>query len=101
MMILLDEFIQDIQLSVHNHYEVKNILEWIPYNKLYDVKYIAEDDEFGEVYRANWIDVDNWNYYHQGKNKDNLVILRILNNPAGITLKLINKVLKVSNCNIN
>ena len=30
-------------------------LEWIPYDRFYDIKYIAKG-EFGEVYRANWID---------------------------------------------
>uniref|UniRef100_U9SQ37 Uncharacterized protein n=1 Tax=Rhizophagus irregularis (strain DAOM 181602 / DAOM 197198 / MUCL 43194) TaxID=747089 RepID=U9SQ37_RHIID len=47
----IDKFIQDIQLSVHNYYEVKNALEWIPYHRLHDVKYIAEDDKFGKNFK--------------------------------------------------
>jgi hypothetical protein len=89
----INKFIQNTQLSDHNYYEVKNALEWIPYDRLYDVKYIAEDDEFGKVYRANWIDgcLNEWNDENQNwerKDQNMLVILRILNNPVSITLKL-------------
>jgi len=47
----IDKFIQDTQLSAHG-YNVKNALEWIPYDRFYDIKYIAKD----KLYRANWID---------------------------------------------
>ena len=49
----IDKFIQDAQLS--NHYFYYNTLEWIPYDRFYDIKYIAKGG-FGKVYRANWID---------------------------------------------
>ena len=88
----IDKFIQDTQLSVHTSW-IKNALEWIPYYRLYDVKYIAEEHEFGKVYRANWIDgyLNEWNDENQNwerKDQNMLVILRILNNPVSITLKL-------------
>ncbi|CAB4431361.1 unnamed protein product [Rhizophagus irregularis] len=90
----IDKFIQDTQLSVHTYYEVKNALEWIPYDKLYDIKYITEDDEFGKVYRANWIDgyMYMWDFYSQRKDQNMFVLLKILSDPASITLELINKI---------
>ncbi|POG82137.1 hypothetical protein GLOIN_2v1498982, partial [Rhizophagus irregularis DAOM 181602=DAOM 197198] len=38
-----------------------SIIEWIPYNRFYDIKYIAKGG-FGKVYKANWIDgpIDEW-----------------------------------------
>src|SRR5438034_10490293 len=56
----IDKFIQDTQLSAHNN--TKKVLEWISYDKFYDIKYIIEG-EFGKIYRANWIDgyIDKWN----------------------------------------
>jgi hypothetical protein len=54
----IDKLIQDIQLSTHyNDYgEIfKKVLEWIPYERLYNIEYIARGG-FGKVYKANWID---------------------------------------------
>ena len=51
----IDKFIQDTQLSAHNDYEVSKALEWVPYDRFDNVKYIAKGG-FGKVYRANWID---------------------------------------------
>ncbi|PKY15526.1 kinase-like protein [Rhizophagus irregularis] len=90
----INKFIQNTQLSDHNHYWVGNALEWIPYDRLYDVKYIAEDDEFGKVYRANWIDgcMNEWNDENwERKGQNMFVILKILKNPSSITLEFINK----------
>ncbi|EXX53713.1 hypothetical protein RirG_241450 [Rhizophagus irregularis DAOM 197198w] len=93
----IDKVIQDTQLSEHNNYSVKNALEWIPYDKLYDIKYITEDNKFGKVYRANWIDgcIYKWDNDNQNlirKDQNMFVILKILNNPASITLELINEI---------
>jgi hypothetical protein len=89
----IDKFIQNTQLSVHNN--VSDALEWIPYERFYEIKYIAED-EFG-VYRTNWIDgnISYWDNANQNwiRNKPSMaVILKILNNPASITSEFINKV---------
>ncbi|POG60887.1 kinase-like domain-containing protein [Rhizophagus irregularis DAOM 181602=DAOM 197198] len=89
----IDKFIQDTQLSSHN--DLKEALEWIPYNRLYYIKYIAED-EFGEVYKANWIDgnISCWN----NKNKNwkrygsKNVILKSLNNLKNIRIKLMDEI---------
>jgi hypothetical protein len=85
----IDRFIQTTQL----HNEISDALEWIPYDRFYDIRYIAEG-EF-EVCKANWIDGNTsyWDYYNQTwkKNKPNIV-LKILNNPASITSEFIKKV---------
>ena len=88
----IDKFIQDSQLSEHTKY-VENALEWIPYNRFYDIKYIAE----GEFGKANWIDgkIVKWNYESQNWKRENpniFVILKSLNNLTNITSE-INKVL--------
>ena len=35
----IDKFIQDVQLSAH--YNIEEALEWIPYDRLYNIKYIS------------------------------------------------------------
>src|SRR6266542_1297945 len=48
----IDKFIKDAQLSANNS---EKVLEWIPYNRFYDIEFVAKGG-FGKVYRANWID---------------------------------------------
>uniref|UniRef100_U9SLJ9 Uncharacterized protein n=1 Tax=Rhizophagus irregularis (strain DAOM 181602 / DAOM 197198 / MUCL 43194) TaxID=747089 RepID=U9SLJ9_RHIID len=64
-------------LSVHKDNEISHALEWIPYNRFYDIKYI----EKMEVYRANWIDgyIYKWDDKYQN--------LRRLNQDMLVTLK--------------
>ncbi|GBC32593.2 kinase-like domain-containing protein [Rhizophagus irregularis DAOM 181602=DAOM 197198] len=54
----IDKFIQDTQLSANTHHKV---LEWIPYDRFYDIEYIAKGG-FGRIYKAKWIDgyILNW-----------------------------------------
>jgi hypothetical protein len=96
----VDKFIQNTQLSAHREASAY-ALEWIPYNRFYDIKYIAEG-EFNKMYRANWIEGcirklweqsswDNNNQNWKRENPNMFVILKILNNPS-ITLEFINKV---------
>src|SRR4051794_12142530 len=56
----IDRRIRDAQ-SLAACYE--KVLEWIPYDRFYDIKYIAKGG-FGTVYKANWIDgyIRNWDY---------------------------------------
>ncbi|GBC11175.1 kinase-like domain-containing protein [Rhizophagus irregularis DAOM 181602=DAOM 197198] len=89
----IDKFIQDTQLSEHTDYIVKNALEWIPYDRLYDIKYISKD-EFGKIYQANWIDGEikywyngNWERYNQNM----FVVLKSLNNLKNITIEIENE----------
>src|SRR5438067_4861556 len=56
----IDNFIQEIQLNAQNRYEV---LEWIPYNRLTNIKYLAKGG-FSTVYKARRLDgyIDGWDY---------------------------------------
>jgi hypothetical protein len=92
----VDKFIQSTQLSAHN--KVSDALEWIPYDRFYDIRYIAKG-KINKMYRANWIDgyIGYWNnkddnQYWERMEPNMFVILKILNNPASITLNFINKV---------
>ncbi|GBB88755.1 hypothetical protein RclHR1_15340003 [Rhizophagus clarus] len=49
----MDKFIQDAQLKARNHYEA---IEWIPYNRLRNIKYLAEGSGFSIVYKAILLD---------------------------------------------
>ena len=89
----IDKFIQDTQLSTNNHLQV---LEWIPYDRFYDIEYIAKGG-FGKVYRANWIDGNihywdnknqNWIRYEPNK----FVALKSLNNSQNVTSEFLNEV---------
>lgn len=48
----IDKFIRDIQLSARNNGQ---IIEWIPYNRLREIKFVARGG-FAQVYHAVWID---------------------------------------------
>jgi hypothetical protein len=92
----IDKFIQSTQLSLHDDRQIPKALEWIPYNRLYDIKYVTKS-EFGKVYKANWIDGcinkwDNCNKYWKRNEPNMFVILKILNEPASITSESISKV---------
>ncbi|CAB4435068.1 unnamed protein product [Rhizophagus irregularis] len=88
----INKFIQNAQLSTHGN--AKEALEWIPYDRLYDIRYITKD----EVYRANWIDgyINYWDKINQNwircGNKD--VILKSLNNLKNITMEFTNEINK-------
>ena len=91
----IDKFIQDTQLSVHTNSEIYKALEWIPYDRFYDIKYIAKGG-FGKIYRANWIDGqiygwddenENWKRYGQ-----KIVALKSLNNSKNVILEFMNEV---------
>jgi hypothetical protein len=90
----IDKFIQNSQLSAHE--DAKGALEWIPCNRLYNIEYIA-NDEFGNKYKANWIDgfIMNWNNENQNWKRDgkNLIVnLKSLNIPNNLTLVFTNEV---------
>src|SRR6266536_4973671 len=81
----IDKFIQDTQLSAYDRYTV---VEWIPYDRFYDIEYIAKGG-FGKVYRANWIDgyIFNWDIKNQNWVRDEsnkFVALKSLNNSKNV-----------------
>ena len=90
----IDKFIQNTQLLKHNF--TYKVLEWIPYNRFYNIKYIAKG-KFGKTYRANWIDgcINEWDDKSQNWNRYNInmiVDLKSIDNLKIITLKFINEV---------
>ncbi|EXX72083.1 Ypk2p [Rhizophagus irregularis DAOM 197198w] len=98
----IDGFVQYIQLSSHS-YNACHALEWIPYNKFYDIEYIAKGG-FGKVYKANWKDgcIDKWDDENQNwrrKNQNMLVALKSLNNSKNVTLEFMNEI--TSHCKVN
>src|ERR1043166_5448354 len=58
--IYIDNFIQESQLNAQSKWEV---LEWIPYNRLTNIKYLAKGG-FSMVYNAIWLDgyISYWDY---------------------------------------
>ena len=89
----IDKFIQETQLSANNF---SGVLEWIPYDRFYDIEYIAKGG-FGKVYRANWIDgyINYWDIKNQNwkrHNSNKLVALKSLNNSKNVTLEFLNEV---------
>ena len=87
----IDKFIQETQLSANNY---RKILEWIPYDRFYNIEYIAKGG-FGKVYRANWIDgyIGKWGNKHQNwkRYKSNIpVALKSLNNSQNVTSEFLN-----------
>src|ERR1043166_6535623 len=56
----IDKFIQESQLTAKSS---RYILEWIPYNRLTNVKYLDKGG-FSTVYKAIWLDgpIVNWDY---------------------------------------
>ena len=89
----IDRFIKNIQLLANNWYK---LLEWILYDRFYDVEYIAKDG-FGTLYKAKWKDgyIRNWNINDFQWNRYGLefVILKSLNNSQNVTLEFINEVI--------
>jgi hypothetical protein len=89
----IDKFIQNTQLSAHKTNEIPNALEWIPYNKFYNIECIAEK----KIYKATWIDgrISYWNDKNQNwvrENQNIFVFLKRLNNSKNITLEFMNEV---------
>uniref|UniRef100_U9TZW7 Uncharacterized protein n=1 Tax=Rhizophagus irregularis (strain DAOM 181602 / DAOM 197198 / MUCL 43194) TaxID=747089 RepID=U9TZW7_RHIID len=86
----IDKFIQNAQLSAHEN--VKEVLEWILYDRFYDIEYIANK----KVYKANWIDgnIKCWDYEKQdwGRNNNIIVTLKELNDPKIITLEFMDEI---------
>ncbi|GES97856.1 kinase-like domain-containing protein [Rhizophagus clarus] len=78
------------------HNDVKKALEWIPYDKFYDVKYNAEGR-----HKVCWIDGNMINYNQNWERKDqNMIVeLKKLNKPKNITLEINEVQLILSNYN--
>ena len=96
----IDNFIQETQLSAKSEYHV---LEWIPYNRLTNIKYLAKGG-FSTVYNAIWLDgyIHNWDYDNKQWNRctfddiDSIkgweVVIKSLNNSSNINEEFLNEV---------
>src|SRR3954454_4075249 len=85
----IDNCIQDAQLSAHH--DVSEALEWIPYNRFYDITKGGFDKaKWIDGHIVKWNDDDNQNWKRKDQNM--FVILKSLNNPASITSKYLKKV---------
>ncbi|EXX50811.1 Cdc15p [Rhizophagus irregularis DAOM 197198w] len=92
----IDEFIVETQICSHIVIGESYALEWIPYDKFYDIKFIAKGG-FGKVYRANWIDghMNKWDINNQSWNRNNqneFVALKSINDSKNVTLEFMNEI---------
>jgi hypothetical protein len=102
----IDKFIQDTQLLAHDDTDnfikviqpstYNNVLEWIPYNRFNNIKYIKKIG----VYKANWIDgiISYWDDANQNwerVDQNKVITLKSLNNTKNIKLEFINEVYNI------
>ncbi|RIA93512.1 kinase-like domain-containing protein [Glomus cerebriforme] len=91
--IFVDKTIRDLQLKAEDNVK---ILEWIEYDRFYDVEYLAKGG-FGTVYKAKWKDgyIINWDVENKQWKRfkdiahrlgpDRMVVLKFLNDSQDIS----------------
>src|ERR1041385_5759626 len=92
----IDNFIQESQLNAKSSEEV---LEWIPYNRLTNIKYLAKGG-FSTVYNAIWLDgcITRWDYDNKQwsrylfNSEGDEVVIKSLNNSSNINEEFLNEV---------
>ena len=93
----IDNFIQETQLNAK--YSL-HVLEWIPYNRLTDIKYLAKGG-FSTVYNAIWLDgyIAYWDYDKKQWSRRTQydcngysVVIKSLNNSSNINEEFLNEV---------
>ena len=103
----IDKFIQESQLNAKDEFD---ILEWIPYNRLTNVKYLDKGG-FSTVYKAIWLDgyIEEWDYENSqwkrytyidsdddnniSKIKGREVVLKSLDNSSSLNDEFLNEVI--------
>uniref|UniRef100_U9T643 Protein kinase domain-containing protein n=1 Tax=Rhizophagus irregularis (strain DAOM 181602 / DAOM 197198 / MUCL 43194) TaxID=747089 RepID=U9T643_RHIID len=84
-----------IRYTLANHYKNGWRMEFVPYSRFKDVKFIAEGG-FSKVYKATWVDgpITHWNDYKQEYNRcgKTTVALKELNNSKNINSIHLNEV---------
>ena len=91
----IDNFIQETQLSAK---QSDHVLEWIPYNRLTNIKYLAKGG-FSTVYNA-WLDgyIDGLDYdkkqwrRYPYDSSGHPVVIKSLNNSSNINEEFLNEV---------
>src|SRR5438874_8191887 len=90
--IYINNFIQESQLNAKSRYHV---LEWIPYNRLTNIKYLAKGG-FSTVYNAIWLDgaIDKWDYDNKQwiRYNSHEVVIKSLDNSSNINEEFLNEV---------
>src|SRR4051794_32371600 len=90
---IIDKLTQDNQLSTKRY----GLLEWVPYNKFTDIKYLAEGG-FAKVYSAIWIDgrIKRWSQLSNDWRRSGLltIALKMLNYSENISEDFLNEVCK-------
>ncbi|CAB5352518.1 unnamed protein product [Rhizophagus irregularis] len=88
----IDKLIQNTQLTARSWYQV---LEWIPYDRFYNIKYVAKGG-FGKVYSAIWKDgfILLWDKYKNQLQRHTKVqvALKSLNESQNIKLEFISEI---------
>ena len=88
----INGFIQETQLNARNS---KQILEWIPYNKLKDIKYLDKGG-FSTIYEAIWLDgpIEYWNDDEKKlvRHNNKKVVLKSLNKSSNLSNEFLNEV---------
>jgi hypothetical protein len=91
----IDNFIQETQLNARRSWHV---LEWIPYNRLTNIKYLAKGG-FSTVYNAIWLDgeIENWDndkkqWRRYTYDSSHPVVIKSLNNSSNINEEFLNEV---------
>lgn len=89
----IDKFVQETQLNTKNRHE---FLEWIPYNRLTNIKYLAKGG-FSTVYEAIWLDgrIEYWDFYKDEwfrNSRESKVVIKSLNNSSIINDEFLNEV---------
>jgi hypothetical protein len=89
----IDKFIQSTQLLAHKTSDISHALEWIPYDRFYNIEYIS-DSNVDKVYMATWIDgnMSYWSNYEKNWKRENCNMFVILKSLKNFTLKFIDEV---------
>src|ERR1044071_4114798 len=88
----IDRFIQETQLKARFN---DQILEWIPYNRLKDIKYLNKGG-FGTIYEAIWLDGPIKRYNDVEKSlirfSNKKVVIKSFNNSSNLNNGFLNEV---------
>ena len=91
----IDRFIQETQL---NNGLKKQVLEWIPYNRLENIKYLDKGG-FSTIYEAIWLDgpIKEWDNYRKQwfRYESKKVALKNLEKSSNLDNEFLNEVWKL------
>ncbi len=88
----IDKFIQETQLNAQN---IKQVLEWIPYNRFKNIEYFDKGG-FGTIYKAIWLDgpIKHWSNDKKKliRSNEKIVILKSLDKLSNLNEEFLNEV---------